>query len=387
MHDTLVLPDWGQLDDVRRDPLPFALWPVGDQPLLHHWLDEAVDQGIRRVRILCSDRPAEVRRAMEDASLWPIDWSLDAVASLPASAPDVEYVDRLPGRALAVPAPNDGWELLDRWFALRRQWFEDAPRAVPHFDRLALGRFTQIHPNAEVIPPVWFEDFAQIGPGSRVGPYVNLGRGAVIEGPSVVENAVITGGTLLAGHTELRDAVLDGGRLLHLRHRANIPKLDVLIADGLGRARAPSVAERAAAAVMYAGFEGAARLGARLGKTRRFETFDGLQLEEDLEGPLWRRRRRWLKEVVKGNLRLWGVLPRTARDLASIDPEWRRVLGDAPSGVFAYSDLHGSHEADAELEPIHAVFQASSSADAMREVFKENAWRLLTTRPEDRKAD
>ena len=41
----LVLPDWCEMDTVRRSPVPFALWTIGDQCLLHHWLDHAVNQG------------------------------------------------------------------------------------------------------------------------------------------------------------------------------------------------------------------------------------------------------------------------------------------------------------------------------------------------------
>ena len=381
MDWTLALPDWAQLDTIRKSPLPFPLWKVGDQPILHHWLDEAVNQGVRSVHILCSDRPSEVRRSMEQAHLWRIEWSLEAVPREPEGG-DALRIDRLPGQSPAPP-PADGWELLDRWFALRRHWFEHAPERLPHFERLALGRFTQIHPSARIRPPVWFEDYVQIGPDCEVGPYVSLGSGAVLEGPSVVRNAVLEENTILAGHTELIDAILDGGRLIHLRHRADIPKLDVLIADSLKKRNAePSTAERVVAGAMYAAFEAAAR--ARFGpraERRVIQTFDGLELEEETEGPLWRRRRRWLKEVARGRMRLWGVLPRTRAQLDGLDPEWRSVLSEAPRGVFAFSDLHGSHGADTELEPIHAVFQANSARDAMREVFKENFWKLLETVP------
>ena len=65
----LALPDWQHLDDVYRSKLPFALWKVGEQPLLHHWLDYAVDEDAERVVLLCGDRPAEVRVAMEQAEL------------------------------------------------------------------------------------------------------------------------------------------------------------------------------------------------------------------------------------------------------------------------------------------------------------------------------
>lgn len=379
---TLVLPDWQHLDTVKRSPIPYGLWQVGQQPLLHHWLDHLVDQGVRELRILCSDRPGEVRRAMEEAHLWPIDWTLESMAT-EERPPGSDVVDHLPGRP-RPRRPDDGWELLEHWFALRRQWFDRAPGEIHGFERLSLGRFTQVHPSAVLRPPVWFEEYAQVGPGCVVGPYVNLGRGAVLEGPSVLENAVVTDHTVLAGHTELKDAILDGGRLFNLRHRAEVPRLDALIADSMKvRNFEPSWTERAVAGVLYAGFEAGAWLRRESRPPRQVKDFSGLELAEGQEGPLWMRRRHWLREVAKGKLRIWGVLPRSSEQLEALDPEWRRVLEDAPRGVFAYSDLHGSHAADTDLEPIHAVFQATSPRVAMANVFKENVWKLLTTEPEE----
>ena len=103
----LALPDWQHLDDVHQCKLPFVLWPVGEQPLLHHWLDHAVDRGANRVVLLCSDRPADIRSAMEEAELWPIDWELLPVARVDDAAAD-EVVDHLPGQARPERAPTNG---------------------------------------------------------------------------------------------------------------------------------------------------------------------------------------------------------------------------------------------------------------------------------------
>jgi hypothetical protein len=371
----LALPDWQHLDDVHQCKLPFVLWPVGEQPLLHHWLDHAVDQGASRVTLLCSDRPADVRSAMEEAELWPIDWELLPVARIDESAVD-DVADHLPGHARPRRAPESGWELLDHWFALRRAWFDETMQRDEARVGLALGRFAQIHPTAEIRMPVWFGDQVQIGPGCQVGPYVSLGRGVVLEGPSLVENAVITEHTFLAGHTELRDAILDGGLLLNLRHRARVPKLDGLMADRLRSGQdLPPWRERLLAAALYAA--GAPFQVVDGPANHVIQSFEGLRLETGNRGPLWRRRRRWLREVVRGRMRLWGPLPRSRDQLEALDSEWREVLESSKPGVFSYADLHGSHEADTDLEPIHAVFQATSSRDSMNVIFKENLWSLL----------
>ncbi|NJK88295.1 MAG: hypothetical protein HC923_02150 [Myxococcales bacterium] len=145
------------------------MWPIGEQPLLYHWLDYAVDRGYSRVLLICSDRPAEVRSVMEEAHLWPIEWELYPVRSV-RDREDYEIVDHLPGLPRPMGEITNGWELLDRWFLLRRAWFD---LTMPNDEArrpLALGRFAQIHPTAEIVMPVWFEDHVQIGPGCRVGP-------------------------------------------------------------------------------------------------------------------------------------------------------------------------------------------------------------------------
>lgn len=382
---TLVLPDWQALDTELESPLPFALWMVGAQSLLHHWLDHAVDEGYGRVRLLVSDRPAEVRQAMEDAKLWPVKWEVVPRASteMPdADAPDTAYVDHLPGQAALEAAPEPGWGMLRHWFALREAWFasiDDESREG--FRTLAVGRFCTIHPTAILKMPVWIEDYAQIGPGCVVGPNVNIGRGAVLEGPSRVESSVITDHTYLAGHTELRDCYLDGGRLLNLRHGARINGLDAIVADRLREdALATPWLERVAAGALYGALTVADRVlpgSKRSGET--WTTFDGLPMQE-ATGPLWRRRRTWLRHVMAGRMRLVGVLPRTGGQMEALSQDWQGILRETPAGVLAYSDLHGSHSAADELEPIHAVFQASAPDGQIARTVRENAWSILRTR-------
>lgn len=381
---TLVLPDWQHLDTVLDSPLPFALWKVGAQPLLHHWLDHAVDSGYERVRILVSDRPAEVRQAMTEAQLWPIDWE---VVPRPRVGPeDVEeahafFLDRLPGGAAPETEPEAGWGLLRHWFELRKQWFaEFESDGKEAFRTLAVGRFCSIHPTAELRMPLWIDDYAQIGPGCVVGPNVNIGRGAILEGPSEVVDSVITDHTYLAGQTELRDVHLDGGRLLNLRHGAQVAGLDRIVADSLrSEDELPTLRERAVSAVLFAGFTVADWVLPGRSQRRTWVSFDGLELEEG-QGALWRRRRAWLKHVVAGRMRLVGVLPRTEDQLEKLSEDWQSIVRRVPAGVLAYSDLHGSHSADDELEAVHAVYQASAQGEELRATVRENAAQLFRIR-------
>lgn len=374
----IALPDWQRLDSVLRSHLPFALWTVGDQPLLYHWLDHAVDQGFEKVTLYCADRPAEVRRAMEGAQLWPIQWVVEAVAQEDQSHRDAIMADRLPDADRPAEEPTDGWSLLRYWYALRKQWFDQmfTGEAEADLRGLAVGRFCSIHPTATLIMPVWIEDYVQVGPGSKIGPYVNIGAGAMIEGPTIVENSVVTAYTYLAGNTELRDCYLEGGLLLNLRHGARVAGVDMVIANSL-KPFNPGVPrrERLWAFLLYLLFSIRA-LFSDSSIAKNWESFDGHQLAEG-SGPLWKRRWRWLPLVIRGKLRLFGVLPRTQAQLEALSDEWREIIQRTPPGVFAYSDLYGIHSPDDELEGVHAVFQATNDESVMRSVFKENKWKIF----------
>ncbi|MBK8013882.1 MAG: hypothetical protein IPK13_21340 [Deltaproteobacteria bacterium] len=381
----LLLPDWQHLDTVRRASVPFVLWQVGDQPLLFHWLDYAVDRGHDFVTLVCGDRPAEVRAAMETAALWPIRWTV--VPVMKAETMESAYtVNRLPdtlGRP-AAPTPKDGWALLDLWFRLRREWFDlMASSEMEGIRLIAVGRYCSIHPTAELRMPLWIEDHVHIGPNCVIGPNVNLGKGTIVEGPSVIENAVITEFTYLTGHTELTDAYLDGGLLLNLRHRARIDCVEMLVSSSLRQPNErPRILERIAAFAGFVAFTlAAALIPHRAGPTKTFSSFKGRTISETT-GPLWRRRRRWLLEVVRGRMRLFGILPRSRSHLNGVSADWREILERAPAGVFSYADLHGAHSADDEMEAIHAVYQATSERSEMRQVFRSSLWRLLTIDPD-----
>lgn len=379
---TLVTPDWQHLDSILESRLPFILWNVGAQPLLHHWLDYAVDEGYSRVRLVVSDRPAEVRRAMEEAKLWPVPWEVvpRSKTEVPEDTSDNSvYLDHLPGQTPLTNPPTDGWSLLRYWFSLREEWFASVEsEEMEAFRTLAVGRFCSIHPSAELRMPVWIDDYVQIGPGCVVGPNVNIGKGAVLEGPSSVANSVVTDHTYLAGHTELRDAYLDGGRLLNLRLGARV-HLDGLMADHLKMedVRRPSFSERIWSGAMYVAFTVADQVvPGRDDRPVEWTSFDGMAFS-DASGPLWRRRRTWLKHVMRGQMRLYGVLPRTREQFEQLSPDWKELIRNAPLGVLSYSDLHGSHSASDELEAVHAVYQASSPSAQIRATIRENASRLF----------
>ena len=226
----IEIPDWSEFDHHIADGKPFVLWRVGYQSLLHHWLDHAINSEVGFLRIYCPGKPHLVRQAMEEATLWPIDWELIPssnssnkrtvvpVLGLPPEQPTEESSSdnrtQSPSRVstkasmdLEEPLFADEWELLDYWFALERQCFNRLNFEGKTEDlELWIGRFSHVDPSARLHFPLWIGDNVYIGPDAEIGPYASIGHNSVVEGNSTVVHSKISADTFLGAHTHLEAA-------------------------------------------------------------------------------------------------------------------------------------------------------------------------------------
>jgi hypothetical protein len=353
----LVLPDWGALDTIRRSPIPFALWTIGDQCLLHHWLDHAVNQGVTTVHVFAADRPSAVRQILEESSLWPIKTEFTAINSTAAAPATAIHVDWLPGTP-GPPAPTDGWELIARAAAMEKTWL-DRMADEPDFNLVSMGFSCKIHPEAQLIPPYFIGDNVFIGPGCEIGPYAVIGPGSVIAGANLVASSHLSAHSFVGPVTALENCLLESGVLFNLNHHARLDQIEPHLVSSLDNpASVVPLKDRIRALWL------AWRLGSHGAATTSFETFDGRTLPGDPAAGL-SNRAAWLPLVWQGKLPLYGVLPRTKAQLESLTEDWQIVLRHAPIGVFSYADTQGCHTPDDPDEAIHAVYQATLPCDTL----------------------
>ena len=379
----IVLPDWYSLDTVLKSQDPFVLWPIGDQCLLYHWLDYAVNNNCKKITFYASDRPAHVRKALEEAHLWPIEWELKSLSKIDSQSCDA-IANHLPSFS-EEPLPTDGWQLLDYWFLLQKKWLDTVLKGDDKtLISLSIGRFCSIHPSVEINMPVWIGDYVSIGPGSVIGPYACINNGCIVEGPSEIRNSFLGEHTFLSGHTELTDAYLEGGRFISLRHRSHIENMDAIIAGDLNLvdAQKPSILERFLGLGLFVFFS-LKSIFAPSSSKKTWTTFQGVELSEHTDGPLWYRRLNWFWHVFCGDLKLIGVLPRTETHLSETMDEWADILKSATAGVISYSDLEKVHSIEDEIEPVHAVYQATHDPKMMQKMILASYWKLLHTEPID----
>lgn len=375
----LMLPDWRAMDDQLRSREPFALWYVGDLHVIYHWLDFALNQGYSKVTVWCADRPDMVRKVLQDATLWPLEWEVNPIGSDAEAPKSARNAARLPWAPEDLVEPTDGWSLLEYWFALEKSWFAYAYQREELVDlNLAIGRFCNIHPSVKINMPVWIGHNVFIGEGSEIGPNASIGHGSVLAGENIVRDAKISKHTFLGAKTELDRCYLDGGLLLNLKYRGRVPKIDQFIADTWKKsAQKPNWIERGLALVLWSGLKTRSLFSRVRGKREIFETFQGKKLATYANAPIWMQRIPWLMEVVKGRYFLFGVLPRDSAQMAGLDQEWQEILSEAPVGVFSYADTHGCHSPDDEMEALHAVFQAAQPRENLLDVCRRWAWQTI----------
>ncbi len=364
----LALPDWGRLDTVWERRLPFALWTVGEQALLFHWLDAAVDQGSEKLVIYVADRPGEVRKAIGQAQLWPIELEIQTVSTLEAIEVD-DYVDRLPRTPPLGETPEAGWGLIHYWHNIEQAWlslFSEETAAYGIY--AAIGRSCEIAEDAKLVPPFWLGNHVSIGPGSEIGPNVVIGDGCIVSGNNRIERAHLGAHTYLGPETDLIDAVIHRNNLLNFKHQAYVRGLEGFLASGMesksGQStERPSWRDRLRALRLYWRF--------RSSGSNQSESFTGI---EGTDWPMLKScapedRGPWLRLVISGKLSLFGVTPRTTESLDDLPDEWASILKRAPLGAFSYADVMGAPETGEMDEALHCVYQATHEGDTCRQVF------------------
>jgi hypothetical protein len=380
----LLAPDWAALDTVWHHDLPFVLWPVGNQPLLAHWMDEAVRSGVDVIELYVADRPAEVRAWIKEGAYWSRRVLLIPIGAEEQAPDDAVRTDHLPGvsapRLPVTPAALPGY-----WFELQKQWLAQRSLEAVTVDHLHpsggwIGPRAKIHPSARLTAPFWIGARARIGRGCEIGPNALIAEGAVLDRNVKVEQACVLPRSYLGRNTQLLHSAAAGSVLLDFRRgcRAEIAE-PFIMGPVIDRTLQPGVFSRALGLLCWLLFSPFVFLFSRSGhecRTIRGRGREMIALPTGRTGPLWFRRVPWLKHIAAGRLRWIGILPRGLDELAQVPHEVGRALQNAPVGMFSLADVHGCHEPDDPEEWIHAAFQASAAGGNASSVVLRNLWKI-----------
>ena len=227
--DTLQLqiPDFATFDSAAGVEKPFALWDVVDQPLLFHWFDHAVDQELVEVTVHCPGHlQGPIQRAVESATLWPIDVRLAGLdRETPAS---LSVVNRLPHQEPeAVPSLKTFEELLGWHAALSVERLEHIWNVLRvDFPFLVQGHGSRVHPDAVLEGPYWIGDGAEIEAGASIGAYSVIGHGAWVRRGAMVRDTQLAAGAVVSSKIRLDGHTVAPGLIFNHRRHLLHPRVD-----------------------------------------------------------------------------------------------------------------------------------------------------------------
>jgi hypothetical protein len=373
----LTLPDWGRLDTVWERHLPFALWQIGEQALLFHWLDAAVDQGTEKVWLYISDRPSEVRKAVEQATLWPIEIEIVTVPTIEGLECD-DCINRLPRSEALQIEPEAGWGLIKYWHNLEQAWLISFTEETKNYGiYAAIGRSCEIAPDATLNTPFWLGNHVSIGPGAIIGPGAVVEDGCIVAGNSRIERAHLAAHTYLGPETDLIDAIIHRNNLLNLKYEAYVRGLEGFVAgniEGNNEAstpqQSPSIRDRIRAMRLLWRWRAQPKVAGH------FTGMDGREWPQ-LNSRAIEDRGPWLRLVLQGKLPLFGITPREASSITGLPEEWQSILRKAPIGAFSYADVMGSSTPGELDEALHCVYQATADDTRCRQLFDNWLMELL----------
>ncbi len=393
---SLLAPDFAALDSIWRNALPFALWPVGSQTLLGHWMDESVRLGAESVVVYAADRPGEIRHFLEGGNYWSKQVEIIPLKNDEAAPEGVIRMDRLPGQPAGEFLPESPVALLSNWLGLQNAWLARRGESASHAANAVsvdveqvpsgwVGPLARIHPGAKLVPPFWIGARAEIGAECEIGPNALIGAGSVIDRHVAVQNAVVLPDTYLGQNTSLRGAIAQGGVFVDVRHACRIDIRESFIMAPVSTHRqSSSFTERAGALAAWLVLAPLARLWP--GQT--WEQHEIVNHKGDIvclktggAGPLLLRRWPWLKEVVAGNLRWFGILPRNSCDWDHLPPETAERLKSSPPGLFSWADLQGCHDPSSPDEWVHAAYQVLQKDDTVTRILRGKIAHLARLNP------
>jgi hypothetical protein len=216
---------------------PYALaWKVTQRDGPRRWLLGHAD----RLPCLGSARPdGSTHYFLEDdlstgASVWS-GWSWLDVAE-PEHLPHGLHETEL-GERLGASAPEGQRRTPILWArsattfltSVRAAFDGFFPGLTPKGRQLApgiwVGRQVRIHPEAQLLAPVYLGEGTLVRRGARVGPYVAVGSHSVLDRACVVEHAVVLADTYVGPGLHLSEVVCDGPQVEDV-HTGEIVHID-----------------------------------------------------------------------------------------------------------------------------------------------------------------
>lgn len=219
----MICPDHraGIQDVIGGVPLVLAVY-LG-KPLIDHALYGLARQGMEKIRVFVSDRPAEIRDYLGNGAAWglqleviptPSELSMEELGRDYGKDDDewVMILDRLP-QAPSVPI----LENLASWHSSRvalLPWLMPGQIGARELSPgVWVGMKVRLHPGAVIASPAWIGHQSMVGDGARIGPCGFVENGSFVEVHAEVKHSTVGARTYLGGMTHLSGSIACGSVL------------------------------------------------------------------------------------------------------------------------------------------------------------------------------
>ncbi len=393
----LICPDKRPGLEILSDGIPLALAGFLGKPLIDHALDALAKSGVTAVRVLASDRPAEIRTYVMNGAPWGL--SLEVVpegSELTPGAAAEKHAAFQPDQVLTLdtlPQAPDLPVLRDAasWFAAHTALLPLlAPRQVGAREAspgIWLGLRARVHSTAVLNAPCWIGPHSIIQAGAVVGPQAFIEGDSIIDAHATVESSIIGARTYAGSMTCVRDSIAMGPTLLNWKNGSLTRITDSFLLSSLEQTRDPATHLPARLlALLVLILTSPILLLALITSVLRRQPFLE-KLHASLLGepghprtsvayhqfPAFRSSlRRWprLWRIVTGHFAWTGNPPLTAPEASALEGEFERLWLHTPPGLFTAPEAEGCTAPWDASAHAHAALFACQPTPAWR-------WRII----------
>lgn len=265
-------------------------------------------------------------------------------------------------------------------------------------DGVWLSRNVSLHPTTKVLPPVYVGENCQIEAGTQLGPHATISHNCVVANGCTVTNAIVFSGSYVGEGLELDEVLVDKNRLINVRLGVAVSLSDQFILGGLstktvGNPLLGLLARLVGGALLLLLWPILLLTAVSLRLFRKgpvcFQR-QVVRLPASIDESTWTTFGQWsfcdlnqakseeeskttrggfvdfllrfipgLINVVKGEMRLVGVTPRTRDEIENLNDDWKELFLGTKAGLITEAFVqYGDNPSADELFSAEAFYSA-----------------------------
>lgn len=273
-----------------------------------------------------------------------------------------------------------------------------------------ISRNVSLHPTTRLQSPVYIGANCRIGRGARIGPFAVIGENCIVDDHSFISNSSVAPGTYIGEALELEQVIVDRNLLVNIRIGTSFLVSETFLLGSLteqaSQRRVQQLASRLGALFLLLLFTPAAalwflymNLAARISRDDR----QVVRVPADDSPASWRDYRlpafrvstpagRWaslfaefwpgLVAVIRGDLFLVGVQPRSRFQLEHLPNDWKSIYLKSKGGLITEAAvMFGESPSEDELYTAEAYYSATENFRHDLKLLALYCWKLVATPP------